>query len=90
MSNSIKIITYDLRAPGRNYELLYFKIRGYKKCAHVCESVWVVSTSDTCTAVRDNLLKAIDANDRLFVAELTGAAAGTNLICSTDYLWENP
>lgn len=88
MSNS-KIITYDLCAPGKNYDALYEKIKAYGVWARICESVWFVKTPDSVVTVHNNLSAAIDKNDRLFVAELTGAAAWRNVLCDSDYLKNN-
>ncbi len=70
-----KIIAYDLRTPGRNYNNLYELIKSYMVYARISESVWFISSDATCVSIRDNLSKSIDANDSLFVAELGGAAA---------------
>ena len=88
VSNS-KIITYDLCSPGRNYEALYKKLRSYDVWAHICESTWFISTSQTCAEIRDELKTYTDSNDRLFVAELTGTAAWRNVLCESEYLKEN-
>lgn len=85
MSNS-KIITYDLRNSNKNYNDLYEKIKSYGTWAHICESVWFISTADSCVTVRDNLKSVLDSDDRIFVAELTGIAAWYNIICDSDYL----
>lgn len=86
---SSKIIEYDLRQPGRDYNVLYEAIKSYGKWARITESTWFIKTDDTCVQVRDNLAAMMDANDRLFVGELTGTAAWRNVICSNDYLREN-
>lgn len=85
MSNS-KIITYDLRAPGRDYKNLIDIIKSYSIWAKLTESSWFISTTETCVVVRDKLLKVMDSNDRIFVAELTGEAAWRNLICDQEYV----
>ena len=84
-----KIITYDLCAPGRNYDNLYKAIKSYGIWAHITESTWFIKTADSCVQIRGNLLSHLDSNDRLFVGELTGAAAWQNVICTNDYLKEN-
>lgn len=85
---SSKIIEYDLRAPGRDYDALYEIIKGYEAWAHVTESTWYVKTDSTCEQVRDKLLTVMDTNDRLFVGELTGTAAWHNVICDNKFLKE--
>lgn len=86
---SSKIIEYDLKKPGRDYESLYEAIKAYPVRAHITESTWFVKTDDTCVQVRDALKEKVDSNDRIFVATLTGEAAWSNLICKSEYLKEN-
>ena len=86
---SSKVIEYDLCAPGRDYNELYNAIKQYGTWARLTESTWFVKTDDSCEKIRDDLLKAMDSNDRLFVGELTGVAAWHNLICSNDFLQKN-
>ncbi len=86
---SSKVIEYDLRNPGRNYDALYEAIKSYGVWAHLTESTWFVKTEETCVQIRDRLLSVMDSNDRLFVGELTGVAAWRNLICDNDYLKKN-
>ena len=75
------IITYDLAKPDRNYPKL---IEGIKKLtgtwARPVQSTWIVAGNEiTCVYVRDTLRQLIDANDKLFVARLTGESAWTGL-----------
>lgn len=81
-----KIIEYDLCSSGANYDALYEAIKSFGTWAHITESTWLVKTDSTCVQIRDKLLAKMDANDRLFVAELTGAAAWHNIICSNEFL----
>lgn len=80
------IIEYDLCSPGRNYNTLYETIQSYGVWARITESTWFIKTGDSCVQVRDKLTKCMDSNDRLFVAELTGTAAWSNILCDSDYL----
>ncbi|NMO18771.1 SinR family protein [Pyxidicoccus fallax] len=59
-------VTYDLRAPGKNYESLWGRLAalGAKR---VLESVWAVSVTGTATDVYNHLVPYIDNNDRLLV-----------------------
>lgn len=87
--NNSKIITYDLCTPGKKYDELFEKIKSYKAWAHICESVWFISSEDSCTTIRENLKSVTDNNDRIFVAELTGNAAWSNVLCDNNYLKNN-
>ena len=86
---SSKIISYDLCAPGRNYDALYKAIKAYGTWAHITESTWFVKTGSSCVEVANNLLAHLDKNDRLFVGELTGSAAWNNTLCDSSYLKQN-
>ena len=65
------LITYDLRAPGRDYPNLF---EGIKKLAngwaHPLESVWLVRSGLTQSSIRDALKDHLDANDVLLVFEV--------------------
>jgi len=81
-----KLITYDLRAPGRNYDNLISAIKSYPNWGKITEAAWVINSTDSCEKIRDNLNAHIDANDRIFVAALTGEAAWKNVICEAEWL----
>lgn len=83
------IVTYDLCGKEKDYTSLINKIKGYTSWAHVTESAWFIKTSESATSIRDNLKKCMDVDDRLFVAELTGTAAWSNVLCKSQYLKEN-
>lgn len=88
MANS-KIITYDLCNSDKNYNDLYEYLKSYSSWAHICESVWFVSTTKSCADIRNEINQIIDSNDRVFVAELTGTAAWRNVLCDSEYLKNN-
>ena len=83
-----KIITYDLCNSGKNYDDLYAYIKNFNSWAHITESVWFVSSTNSCKEIRDEINKIIDSDDRVFVGELTGVAAWRNVMCKSDYLKE--
>lgn len=84
------LITYDLDNPGQNYSSLISKIKGYPAWAYICESSWGISAFDSAAEVRDNLVKALDQNDKLFVGKLSGEAAWFGLLSDvTGWLHEN-
>ncbi|MGJ8612528.1 MAG: hypothetical protein ACSHWY_15610 [Octadecabacter sp.] len=72
---SKKIITYDLYKAGQNYDGLISAIKTYSSWAKINQSVWAISTDQSCTAIRDHLNAHLDSNDRLFVGEMTGVSA---------------
>jgi hypothetical protein len=75
-----KLITYDLCAPGKNYEDLITAIKTYPMWCKITESCWIVSSLSTCSETATYLRQFIDDNDKLFVAMLSGDAAWIKLI----------
>jgi hypothetical protein len=72
-------ISYDLRAPGRNYDDLYKEIKSLGSWAHPVESTWLVDSTFNVVQVRDRLKAKMDANDRLLVTICTKGSAWWNL-----------
>lgn len=83
------IIDYDLCNPGRNYEDLYETIKKCPRWARITESTWFVKTDLTCVELRNALQCKMDKNDRIFVGELSGCAAWSNVKCDDEYLKNN-
>lgn len=81
-------ISYDLKKPGRDYNLLYDAIRSYGIWWHQTDSVWLIVSKDTAINIRSKLIKYIDSNDKLFVVALKRewAAVGFN---DKEYNWLN-
>lgn len=77
------VITYDLRAPGRNYDDLIGHLKSYGTWARPTESTWVIVTDDSAVQVRDAAKQYIDSNDKLFVVESGGVGAWKSLPQST-------
>lgn len=88
MANS-KIVTYDLCNSNKNYSGLYEYLKKFSKWARITESCWFISSEKSCTTIRDEIMKIIDSDDRLFVGELNGTAAWHNVRCKSAYLKEN-
>ncbi|WP_127575271.1 CRISPR-associated protein Cas2 [Paenibacillus barengoltzii] len=90
MNDKSYLISYDLIAPGRNYDKLFEAIKAYPKWAKLLESVWVIKSSRSAAEVRDNLQNYIDKNDKLIVMNLSREAAWYNLPDTvTKWLQEN-
>lgn len=71
---AIYIVSYDLRAPGRNYESLYKTLKSTGSFAHPLESFWLVEVEMTAGPLRDALKVHMDKNDGLAVIEFTPPA----------------
>ncbi len=83
------IVSYDLIAPGKNYEQLYAALKSYLKWAKINESVWAVVTEKNAVEIRAHLTQYLDENDRLFVIKSGVEAAWRNSRCKNEWLKEN-
>ncbi len=79
-------ISYDLKTPGRDYGSLYESIKASGIWWHQTGSVWVIVTNKSAITVRDELMRYIDQNDKLFVAALRKEWAGVGFN-SDEYNW---
>src|SRR4051812_6560904 len=65
-------VNYDLSAPGRDYARVAEYIKGHGAWAKGLESLWFVRTSKSAATVRDELLRIVDANDKVLTLNVTG------------------
>lgn len=72
-------ISYDLTAPGRDYEDLIDKIKELGNWAHPVQSTWLVDTNMSLTDVRSSLVAIMDSNDKLIVTTCSKGAAWQKL-----------
>jgi hypothetical protein len=72
------LISYDLNAPGRNYEALFDELArlGAKR---FLLSQWGLRNAATAVAIRDHLWSFMDRNDRLLVSNLDVDWASQNI-----------
>ncbi|MDR6142051.1 hypothetical protein QE375_001605 [Microbacterium foliorum] len=70
---TVFVVSYDLSAPGRNYDDLIKHLKAYGTYSHALESTWLISTDKNAGQVRDDAKKFIDSNDKLLVVKV-----GTN------------
>ena len=85
---SAYIVAYDL-TPERGYSDLYKLIESYEVSIRITESSWVIGTESTAIEIKDNLVKALDDKDRLFVAPIGELWAGKNTPGGIGGLWPN-
>lgn len=67
------VISYDLRAPGRNYEAMYALLRSWR-AVRALQSVWFIASANGAITIRDALKTKMDPNDGVLVIEVTQAA----------------
>lgn len=79
-------ISYDLKTPGRDYNTLIETIKTYGPWWHQTGSVWIVVTTKTAIGIRDELMRHIDPNDKLFVVALKKEWAGVGF-GEEEYSW---
>ncbi len=85
------LVTYDLNAPGQNYNALYDAIKAQGTWWHCLDSTWMVASNLSSSQIRDNLMPHIDSNDKLLVVEqakFNSAWTGFDKQCS-DWLKAN-
>jgi hypothetical protein len=71
----ILIVTYDLRSP-KDYHVFYEAVKQQGTWWHYMASTWLLSTQKTPQEVVDAILPHMDAQDLLFVCELTNKYQG--------------
>lgn len=77
-------ISYDLDKPGQDYTDLINRLKQLR-AVRILKSDWLLGQNDTDPqAIRNELSRFIDSNDRIIVAELHNNAAWNNLIASGD------
>lgn len=69
------LVSYDLRAPGKDYARLWEHLQSYQDYIKPLESFWLLRTSYSAEQVRNTVKQYIDANDRLIVINVTSDAA---------------
>lgn len=65
------LISYDLRAPGKDYSRLWEHLRSYGNYAKPLESFWLIRTTSTAEQVRDAAINHVDRNDKIFTVDVT-------------------
>jgi hypothetical protein len=70
------LLSYDLNRPGQAYDKLIEQIKGLgTNWWHCLDSTWLISTTLAPMEVATACLPLMDANDELFVVDVTGKAA---------------
>jgi hypothetical protein len=81
------LVSYDLKAPGRNYDDLWEHLRSYSDYIKPLESVWILKTSRSTKEVRDSIKKHVDSNDRVLAINISGDAWASYNLVSSDATW---
>jgi hypothetical protein len=79
---SVYLVTYDLKAPGRNYQPVHDYLRSFPDWCKGLESVYLIDTPMTSVQIRDALLTKVDANDKFFVVRITADWGSLRYYCA--------
>ena len=66
------LVGYDLIKPGKDYSKLIEHLKSFDGWWHSLDSTWLVRTTKTASALRDELKSYVDANDRVLVMDVSG------------------
>jgi len=72
------LVTYDLNKTGQNYDGLNAAIKTYP-WAKIATTTYAIKSTQSATEIRNALQKHIDANDRIFVANIANDWGAYNL-----------
>jgi hypothetical protein len=65
------LISYDLNTPGQNYAKVIEAIKSLGTWAHVHKSFWYVKSSYGAEYARNEIWKAMDESDTVYVVDAT-------------------
>lgn len=68
---AVYVVTYDLRAPNKNYDGLIKLIESYTDRKKFLLSAYFINTIETSTQIFNKLSPALDGNDHLIVMKIT-------------------
>ncbi len=74
----VYLITYDLKAPGKDYEALFEAIKQISiDWCHPLSSVWIIKSNESsANNIYSPLKSKLDENDYIFVCELNDNKQG--------------
>lgn len=73
-------VSYDLKAPGKDYSRLWNHLKSYGNYARPLESYWLIRTGYSVEQVRNSCKTYVDQNDKIFVVDVTGRPSAWNNI----------
>lgn len=79
-------VSYDLKTHGRDYNSLIEAIKSSGMWWHQTGSVWIIVSQQSASSLRDELMRHIDKNDKIFVTALKKEWAGVGFT-TEEYTW---
>ena len=67
----VYLVSYDLNNPGKDYPSIIDAINRYDNPCHILKSQWLIESGKSAEQICMELVRFIDANDELFVCEVT-------------------
>lgn len=84
------IISYDLAdSEQADYTKVIEAIKKYGTWAHITKSTWGIKTTKSASEIRDQFLKLMPEDSRIFVIKSGVEAAWENTLCSNKWLTDN-
>ena len=74
MENNL-FISYDLCAPGENYDRVISTIKSFGNWASIHKSLWYIKSNHSANSVADKIWASMDRNDTLIVIDTTNKNA---------------
>ncbi len=81
------LVSYDLKTPGKDYQKLWDHLKSYSYYCKPLESFWLIKTSLSAEAGRDNIKLFMDLNDRLIVINVTGRETAWSNLAEANSQW---
>ena len=78
---ALYLVSYDLDKPGQDYPDLISRLQQLG-ARRILYSEWFLISNASAVAVRDDLLRYMDANDRILICELKNHAAWQQMMIS--------
>ena len=76
-------ISYDLDKPGQDYKDLIDRLKELQ-AVRILKSDWLLENTASPEAIRNDLQRFMDNNDRIMVSEVFNNAAWSNLLADGD------
>jgi hypothetical protein len=80
---ALYMVSYDLDKPGQNYPALIKRLQEFL-AQRILFSQWLMVHTASPEAIRNDLQRFMDANDRIIVSELKNHAAWQGLMISNE------
>lgn len=80
------LVNYDLNKPGKDYSNVIPTLENLcSDYIRPLKSFWLLDTNHTARRIREALMEVMDANDRLFICEVTPKNDGW--LSTADWEW---